>query len=505
MSRGRRYESEPKLNIKKVIATVVAFIVIIMFIFSLKNLLTKPKIKEEISTIATYYSAYKDGKWGVIDNNGNVIIDLNYDEMVVVPDKSTDLFIVTYDTNYDDGSYKTKVLDKTGKEKLSGFENVQAIENYNNNEVWYESDILKYQKDGKYGLIDFSGKEIVPADYEKIYAIPGIQKSIIIEKDGLRGLVSNTLGEIIIDPDYAEISALTDTYDDGYLVKSKDSYYGIITADKKLVLECKYDKIYPVTGNDMYVVTEAGKTKLIKKDGTTVLETGFDEITSINGDNIIIKKDGKFGVLNINGESIIPVQYEDLKFAFDTNYIAKKDNKYGVIKAGNEEAIEFKYASMTYREEAGFIEADNEELKTDIIDSSLNTVLSDVIISEVNKDKGYIRIREGEDYKYYNFKFEEKDSKDVLATNTIFLIKENGKYGYENKDGERIVDCIYDDATEQNELGYVAVKKDGIWGSLKSNGNIALEPSVNLDNNLYINFINDWHIYEDANMNTYTK
>ena len=380
MSRGRRYESEPKLNIKKVIATVVAFIVIIMFIFSLKNLLTKPKIKEEISTIATYYSAYKDGKWGVIDNNGNVIIDLNYDEMVVVPDKSTDLFIVTYDTNYDDGSYKTKVLDKTGKEKLSGFENVQAIENYNNNEVWYESDILKYQKDGKYGLIDFSGKEIVPADYEKIYAIPGIQKSIIIEKDGLRGLVSNTLGEIIIDPDYAEISALTDTYDDGYLVKSKDSYYGIITADKKLVLECKYDKIYPVTGNDMYVVTEAGKTKLIKKDGTTVLETGFDEITSINGDNIIIKKDGKFGVLNINGESIIPVQYEDLKFAFDTNYIAKKDNKYGVIKAGNEEAIEFKYASMTYREEAGFIEADNEELKTDIIDSSLNTVLSDVRI-----------------------------------------------------------------------------------------------------------------------------
>ena len=115
MSRGRRYESEPKLNIKKVIATVVAFIVIIMFIFSLKNLLTKPKIKEEISTIATYYSAYKDGKWGVIDNNGNVIIDLNYDEMVVVPDKSTDLFIVTYDTNYDDGSYKTKVLDKINR------------------------------------------------------------------------------------------------------------------------------------------------------------------------------------------------------------------------------------------------------------------------------------------------------------------------------------------------------------------------------------------------------
>lgn len=505
MSRGKRVESEPKLNIKKVVATIIAIAVMIMFIVSLKNLLTKPNKTDEISTIISYYSAYKDGKWGVIDNNGNIIIDLNYDEMVVVPDKTVDLFIATYDVDYNNGTYKTKVLDKNGKERLSGFDNVQAIENYNNNEVWYENDILKYQKAGKFGLINFAGKEIVPADYDKIYALPGIQKSIIIEKDGLQGLVSNTLGEIIINPDYAEITSLTDTYDNGYLVKNKDSYYGIITADKKIILDCKYDEIESVTGNDMYIVTEEGKTKLIKKDGSTVLDTGFDEITSIDGENITIKKDGKFGVITSDGSSVIPTQYDDLKFAFDRNYIAKKDNKYGIVKTGNEVVLEFKYALMTYRKEANFIEADTEEFKTDILDSSLNTVLSDIIISEINKDKGYIRVRVGEDYKYYNFKFEEKKSQDVLTTNTLFLVKENGKYGYENKNGQRVVDCIYDDGTEQNELGYVAVKKDGVWGSLKANGNIALKPSVNLDNHLYINFINDWHIYEDTKMNTYTK
>ena len=194
-----------------------------------------------------------------------------------------------------------------------------------------------------------------------------------------------------------------------------------------------------------------------------------------------------------------------MRFAFDRNYIAKKDEKYGIVKSGNEEVVEFKYTSMNYRREANFIEADKEDFKTDVIDSSLNIVLSDVIISDINKDKGYIRVRVADDYKYYNFKFEEKKSQDVLVTNTLFLIKENGKYGYENKDGQKIVDCIYDDATEQNDLGYAAVKKDGLWGSLKSNGSVALNTSVNLDNNLYINFINDWHIYEDANMNVYTK
>lgn len=393
MSKGRRYQSEPKLNIKKVIATILAIAVIIMFIISLKNLLSKPKQKEEISTITTYYSAYKDGKWGVIDNNGNIIIDFNYDEMAVVPDKTIDLFIVCYDVDYNTGDYKTRVLNKDGREIISGFEKVQAIENYKNSEVWYESNILKYEKDGKWGLIDFSGKEIVSNNYDKIYAIPGISKSIIIEKDGLLGLVSNTLGEIIIDPDYAEISSLTDTYDNGYLVKNKDSYYGIITADKKTILECKYDKISPVTGNDMYVVNEQGKTKLINKDGSTVLDSGFEDIISIDGENIIIQQEGKFGVITTTGEKIIPVEYEDLRFAFDSNYIAKKEDKYGIIKTGNDMVLEFKYTSMNYRKEANFIEGDKEDFKTDIIDSSLNVVLSDVIISEVNKDKGYIRVR----------------------------------------------------------------------------------------------------------------
>ena len=40
MSRGRRYSNEPKLNVKKVIAVVIAIIVIIMFVIALKNLLS---------------------------------------------------------------------------------------------------------------------------------------------------------------------------------------------------------------------------------------------------------------------------------------------------------------------------------------------------------------------------------------------------------------------------------------------------------------------------------
>ena len=45
------------------------------------------------------------------------------------------------------------------------------------------------------------------------------------------------------------------------------------------------------------------------------------------------------------------------------------------------------------------------------------------ILSEINITNGYMRIRIDNDYKYYNFKFEEKTNKEVLSTNTIFLDK----------------------------------------------------------------------------------
>ena len=59
-------------------------------------------------------------------------------------------------------------------------------------------------------------------------------------------------------------------------------------------------------------------------------------------------------------------------------------------------------------------------------------------------------------------------------------------------------DYIYEDATEQNSCGYVGVKQNGVWGSLKRNGSIALNPSVNLDNSIYIDFIGEWHLSDDG-------
>ena len=504
-NKGNHYDNEPKLNLKKVAATLIAVLAILLVFLSIRSALKKSKpTAKKITVPTTYFTVYTNDKWGVIDNTGKTIINPIYDEMIIIPDKNKDVFICTYNVDYNGGTYNTKILNSKGDEILSNYQNVEAIENNTQNQVWYETSILKYVSNGKYGLIDFNGKLVLSPEYDNIYSLQGIEKSIVIEKEGKKGIV-NSIGEIIVEPNYNDISSLTQEYSNGYIVKGDNEKYGIITPDKKQVLEIKYDSIDHVYGNNMYVVTEEGNHKIINNAGETVLEEGFENIKSIDGDKIVVQKDGKYGIVDKTGNELVPAEYEDLRYCFENSYIAKKDSKFGIIGIDNSVKAEFKYLSMDYVSSGNFIEADNENYSTEIIDKNFKVVLSDVIITEINDEKGFFRVRINNSYKYYNFNLEEKKAQDVLPTRTLFLVKENGKYGYENNKGERIVDCIYDDAMEQNEYGYCAVKQGNKWGVLKSDGNVLLAPSIDMSSYLVIDFIADYHLYNDLSLNAYTK
>lgn len=503
MSRGRRYETEPKLNIKKVIAVIIAILVIIMFVIGIKKLLnTDISINDKVFPVG-YYTIYENGKWGVIDTNQKVILEPTYEEMIIIPDNTKPIFICTSNVNYETNTFETKVYNEKKQELYKDYNKVEVI--YNNdksNNLWYEQNILKVQKDGKYGLINLEGKQILACTYDDIKPILGTKNVVITVKEGKQGLVDN-IGNVIIENSYNEITSITNKYEDGFIVKSENGKYGVISTSKETVLEAKYDEIKNVYGNNCYVVKENGKQKIVDSKGNTYLEEGFEEVKQINSNNVIIKKSGKYGVVALSGETKIEATYDDLTFAFTDTYIAKKGNKYGIITIQNEEKIPFNYEYIEYVSQADFIRAQKENAETDLYTRDFNIKASG-IISEINTEKNYIRIRVGEDYKYYNFKLEQKESSEIL-TGTLFLSKKDGKYGYVNNKGIVIVDYIYDDATEQNKYGYSAVKKDGKWGAIDQKGKVIVEPKYALENNLVIDFIGEYHLSEDINANYYTK
>lgn len=503
-TKARRYNGEKKLNIKKVIAVIMAFLVIVMFVVGIKELLKGgSKTNKKAFTLA-YYTIYENEKWGVIDTKGNVIIDPIYEEMILIPDNTKPVFVCLENINYENGTYSTKILNEKKEQIYTNYDKVEAIYGYDKSQtLWYEKNVLKVQKEGKYGLINLEGKELLPCTKENIEILENTEHVFITTLNGKKGLV-DYLGKEIIENKYSEIVALTNKYENGFIVKNENGKYGVINYDKSIALEEKYDEIKQVYGNEMYVVKEENVLKVVNNKKEVFLENKFEEVKSIQNDLLIIKNNGKYGLINKNGEEKIPSTYQDLTYAFSNYYIAKKEGKYGIITENNEEKLAFDYTYITYNQEADFIQVETQNKESKLLNNNLEVKVTG-IINEINQEKNYIRVRQNDEYKYYNFKLEEKKNTEILATNTIFLSKQNGKYGYVNEKGVVIVDYIYEDATEQNKYGYVAVKKDGKWGSLDAKGNVVVEPTYNLENTLVVDFISKWHLSYDMNANYYTK
>lgn len=505
MNRGRRYE-EPKLNLKKVFAVILAFVVVIMFIFILKGILTKDKEQGKIIS-KDYAVVFKDNKWGVIDSNGNMVIDPSYEEMITIPNSKNDVFLCIYDVNYETGEYKTKALNSKNQEILTQYEQIEGISNKDNNHnIWYEDNVLKVKKDGKYGVINITGKELTTCQYDEITVIEGIKGILKVTKEGKEGII-NQEGKEILAIQYAEVTNLGEDSKDGFIVKGEDGKYGIVDYSNQSILEAKYDAIEKIHGNDRYVVKQAGKQVLVKKDGTEVLNTGYDEIKEIlkNVDNgIIYIKNGKYGVMKTTGEVTVAPDYEELKEAKTGLLIAKQNGKYGVIDMQKISKIEPTYTSITYHEKADIYIAEKEDYSNDIIDNTFAVRQSGILI-DLDDEKGYFELKQGEEYKYYNFKFEEKNITEIQVSNTLFKSKKEGKYGFVDKDGKVVVDYQYDDVTEQNSYGYAGIKKDGKWGSINNKGEVVQEPTYNLEDYLKIDFIGRWHLGKDINMNYYNQ
>lgn len=487
---GRRYNEENKLNYKKIFAVIVLIIVIIMFIVGIKKLITTGiNSTGKISTIS-YFPVYSQGKWGVINSNGDTIIEPQYDEMPVVPNNSQTVFICTYDVNYEDGTYKVKVVNEKNEDIIVGYDTIKFIDNINENlELNYANNALIVGKNGKYGLTDLTGKEILELSYDNIEPLKGIDNSLLLTKEGKVGLCDYK-GNVIINTEYKEIKGIGNDYKNGYITVNDANLYGIIDFNKTVIFDNQYLDIKPVYSSSKYVVKIDEGYRIVDKSGKLLVEKTFEDISQINDENLVFAEGGKYGIITTSLERKVEPQYEELILMKTNQYIAKNNGKYGAINTNNEVQIDFKYSDIKYERMAGIVIAKLEKNQYDIYDSDMNLKLSTNFIDITDE---YMTVKIGEEYKYYNFKFEEKLAKDVLSSNQLFSSKQDEKYGFVDSTGKTVVEHKYDGVTEFNKYGYAGVKKDGLWGVINIKGEVVLQPTYNLDKNSTIDFIGKWH------------
>ncbi len=490
MGKGKRYD-EPKLNMKKVFGVIITIAVIVMIIISIKKIL-KSEIAPIVEIKNKYYTVYSNGKWGVINSQGQEIIAAMKDEIIVVPNKEKAIFVSVYDVNEQTGEYKTSVMNEKNERLFTDYERVEVLENFDSKQnIWYENNILRVYKNGKYGLIDLEGNILLNCDYDEITTLKSVKENFIVKKDGKVGLV-NSKGQEIIKIEYKEIKTLKEGYKNEYIIVDENDNSGVISTSGTIIVTPAYKEIKYLGNTETYAVMVDNVWTLIKKNGEVINNT-YNYI-SAKGENVVVEKNGKYGIITTKGEEKVGLTYENLEYAFSVYYIAKQEGKTGIINIDNEVIIPFEYTNMYYVEDKSILVGDLTETETVIFDSNLAQKLKGIFVFE----EEYIKARIDGQNKYYNYRFEEKSNRDLLTKNTLFVSEKNGKYGFVNVSGDVVVDYIYDDAKEQNEVGYSAVKKDGKWGCIDRAGKLILEPTVNLDSNLYTDFIGQWHLSNEG-------
>ncbi|MCL2354329.1 MAG: WG repeat-containing protein [Oscillospiraceae bacterium] len=269
--------------------------------------------------------------------------------------------------------------------------------------------------------------------------------------------------------------------------------HGLVSVSGTTLLEPKYEEIIDLDSPEVFAVREDGEIRIIDINGEEILEGNFDDFVHIRGDSIVAGRNGQYGIVNREGEEIVPLQYEEIRFAFGETYIARRNGQYGVINLENEVVLDFDYLSLVYIEEGDILKADVTEIESVIISSNFEERISG-IVSEINIDEGFIRLHVDGEHKFFNFRLEERRVSDVLTSNTLFLDRQDGRYGFIDAYGNVVIEHVYDDATEQNRYGFAGVKRDGKWGAINRIGREVLTPSVNLDNNVFVDFIGEWHL-----------
>ncbi len=510
---------------KKIIIPIILFLLIIiglLIYFFVKN---KEKENrdyqiEQITDYKYFVSKSQDSqKFGVIDTNGNVVIDEQYDD-VQIPNPSKAVFICI---NGD----SSKVFNSEAQEIYTEFGEISTLRLKNtSSDLIYEKSVLKYEQNGKFGLIGIDGKKLTEPIYDSIDTLQYKEGELIVKQNDKYGII-NQKGYILVDIEYDEITA-DGFYDmetqyryDGYIVANKTDMgyrYGYVFHDGKQILDLLYNDLKRITNisdeEPYLLVAENGRYGVMKKS-TQIISNEYQSISYDASNNIfVVQKGQKYGVMDFLGKQIIECKYPQIDVKGRNIYVTKDDNMvevydtsgnltnmssdliyidipekddysiriqtidqnttYQICKEG-EDDVQEEYQYIEYLENDLFVASKsggnlgiidlNGDVKTEFKYSSIQIIPNTDLIQMVNTDN-------------ITVDFADKTAKiitqmaNVTITNNEHFIKlsNSNESKYINLDGKEISNI---EAYPNNLL--FAVSKDGKWGYTDKDGNIKVE------------------------------
>jgi hypothetical protein len=398
---------------------------------------TIPMEYEELSDLNNnLYAAKKSGRWGVIDNNNNVIVPFEWYQISNV--SNLENYVMVSKGNYSNRLSGVYSLAEKKMVLPCIYSDLRKLDRFN---------YFLVTNGSKRNLVDINNTPLFKVWYDEIYSPSSGRNYFIVKTNNRFGVVDDN-EKVIIPIEYLEFAQYP--FSDGsYLAKNKDGKYGFILIDGRITMPFQYDNL---TKNyyDNVLSVQNGKCGLVQVNSGLPYEIVTCDYDDIQGTSktFIVEKGGKFGLLDIYGKSLTNIEYESIA-PLDENssenfiYKVKKDGLYKLIneqgkQIGAESYLDFDIiekknkSSYYYGQRFTYLKAKTKTGKYCIIDKvgkDITKPIFDDILSE---------------------------------SDNMFIVKTKGKCGiYSLFDQKQVVDFIYDTIIKTND-NYLGITKSSI-------------------------------------------
>ena len=164
------------------------------------------------------------------------------------------------------------------------------------NGEWLSEGLIGVKMNEKYGFVDTSGREIIPAQYSYICS-PFVNGTAVVDK--IQYCFINRAGETISkikgEPYLYRIEGLLP------IITSKGRL-GLISPDKGMVLPTEYDNHLPLYSEGLLLMKNNGKFGFVDLNNNTVIDFIYDLAGTFTGGYAYAESGNKIGIIDKNGK-----------------------------------------------------------------------------------------------------------------------------------------------------------------------------------------------------------
>ncbi|MGK7395822.1 MAG: WG repeat-containing protein [Candidatus Cyclobacteriaceae bacterium M3_2C_046] len=231
----------------------------------------------------------QDGKLGLLDFRGNVLLDARYDHISTLQDDT----IYTFSK---EGLFG--IMTKSGNILTEDreFQDLYTI----------SENFIGVKMNDKYGFVDPNGDLRIANRYDSIR--PYSEGFAAVQLLGRWGFVDK-IERLKVQPLYDQVWP----FENGLAIVQKNDKYGLINQQGVEVLNIGFDSLYR-TPNNRFISFKHDEYGIIGQDGQEMVFPKYDQVTDLKNGYVIIRRGERYGLVTNDGVSVIPLMFRMIKY-----------------------------------------------------------------------------------------------------------------------------------------------------------------------------------------------